>query len=130
MLLPGKVKDLAASFSFWLALAKPREVTVVLPSRSEAVTSSVLKEPMEEDRLSELACEKIEHEADEFRLVVDDLDDGLANGSVAAVHDGEEAEDDEPDSLAGSVGETKEPKRDGVGARVTVLPDEVDALSA
>lgn len=102
---------------------------VVLPSFS--VDSSVVKEPMEEDWLSELACEKIEQEAAEFRLVVEDLDEGRANGSDAEVQDGDEADDDEPlESVVANGGDTSDPSRDGVGARVTVMPDEVDALSA
>lgn len=133
MALPGKVKDLAASFSFWLALATLSAVIVVLLSFSEAVVSSVVKEPMEEEQLSELACEKIEQEVAEFRLVVEDLDEGRANGSEADAQDGEDADDDalDPvDSLVASGGDANEPSKDGVGARVTVLPEEVEALSA
>lgn len=133
------MKHLAASTSPLLAFATsallPRAVTVVLPamfslSSDEAVDSSVVKEPIEEDRLSELAWEKMEEEVAELRLVVDDREEGRANGSDADAHEGEEADEEDAESLVLRGGEIIEPRRDGVGARVTVLPDEVEALSA
>lgn len=98
---PGKMKLLAASISPLLALATFKAVTVVFPaSFSFSASSLPVNEPIEEERLSELACEKIEHEVADPRLVVDDRDDGRAKGSDA---DADEEEEDEQDEVIESL---------------------------
>lgn len=124
---PGKVNDLAASISPLLAFITPAAVTVVFPACS-SFSSSAVNEPIEEERLSELACEKMEHEVADPRLVVDDREEGRANGSDADEHDEEE---EVIESLVYRGGDVNLPSRDGVVALAMVLPpdEDVEAVS-
>lgn len=99
-----------------------------------AASSLLMNEPIDEERLSELACEKIEHEVADPRLVVDDLEEGLANGSeVEQLEEAEEGEEAGGEAALSPIarGDGRAPRREGVTPRVMVLPDDevVDALS-
>lgn len=96
----GKVNCFAASISPGLALGVDTEENFAFSASAGMLEAMVEMEPMEDERLSLLECEKMEQDALDPTLVVLLLEEGLAKGSDEEANDAADEEEEEDTRLS------------------------------